>query len=176
MTIFSNRSFKYCAFIITLLLVISFLGYSAGDSSDAQVEWELVGCWVELNWIEGSTSYKSLGTIDNYYPGTEINSQSSHKLQAKTNCRGYSVDVKATQFDLPAGHLDVPGDALSDFSLHIDEWSEYKSFSEFEQGLNMIQNDTPGTSIFDIYYRYLIDEKDVSGDYTVYLTYTISSE
>ena len=160
------------------LFLLSPMAYSATEisSTNAEVSWELVGCWAELNWTGGDNYAKYLGSINNYSDGTEIVSQSDHNLQARTNCRGYTVDVEAMAFDLPAGHLEVPETAVERFGLTIDDWTNYKFFTDgFNVEKNMVTSSNAGTTNFDILYKYTTSVSDVSGDYTVYLKYTMST-
>jgi len=169
----------------SLILLVAFLmiggvlvsGATEIASNNAKVSWKLEGCWAELNWRGGDNSIKWLGNISNYGIGTEVTSNAdTHDLQARTNCRGYTVDVEATNFDLPTGHLDVPGTAIYDFRLTIDNWSDYKFFTDgFNVEKNMVTSSNAGTTNFDILYKYVVDEYDVSGDYVVHLKYTMST-
>ena len=169
---------KALILLVVSLFLLSPIAYSATEiaSTNAEVSWKLVGCWAELNWKGGDNYAKYLGTINNYSYGTEITSQNDHNLQARTNCRGYTVDVEATAFDLPAGHLETPETAVERFGLTIDDWTNYKFFTDgFNVEKNMVTSSNAGTTNFGILYKYITNISDVSGDYTVYLKYTMST-
>lgn len=170
---------KALILLVVSLFLLSPMAYSATEiaSTNAEVSWELVGCWAELNWTGGDNYAKYIGSIESYSDGTEIVSPSDHNLQARSNCRGYTVDVEATAFDTPDGHLEAPEAAVERFGLIIDDWSDYKFFTDgFDVEKNMVTSSNAGTTNFDILYKYITSISDVSGDYTVYLKYTMSTD
>jgi len=169
---------RFTLLFLSTLLVFSFATLVNAESTEEQVQvsWDLTGCWMEINYRGTSGSNKYLGNINNYYIGTEIDNEGSpHRLQARTNCKGYVVNVKATAFGLPTGHLDTPGLAIADFGIRRDDWTNYTYFSGLDLPIELENRSNAGTTNLDMYYRYVVDELDVPGNYTVWLLYTMAT-
>lgn len=93
---------KIAIFIIIILLVPVSVTMQAGPQS-VEVEWNLAGCWLDLDVSPFYRIAPIGGTTYNVWePGQIIEGNTPHEVTARSSCRGYSVDVEATSFDLPA--------------------------------------------------------------------------
>lgn len=175
--------------ILAVLLVLAFVAPVVAETErqGVDVSWELKGCWISLGAPSSHTIAPSDGTeYDNWQVGQIIGNNQAHRVEVRTSCRGYSLSVKSTDFDLPTGHGDSGAlwKAITDFELNPDvvtggvnsEWSGWNNFTTFGNDKTILQIDNPKTTKTDMYYQYHIDKNDVSGNYTMHLTYTASTE
>ncbi len=169
--------------ILLIVLLVGILGASAVQVESAtgnnEVYWTLQGCWINLNInaVDGSTNI-DLGTTTAYSPGDVLNNGgNSQRVQVITNCnQGYTVEVEATQFDLPTAHTVAPGGAITDFGI-MDEntMTSYVSLAGLNTSEQLANKPNAATTNLDMLYQYELDSEDVPGDYRVYLQYTAST-
>ncbi|MCF7876244.1 hypothetical protein K9M06_04230 [Candidatus Bipolaricaulota bacterium] len=148
-------------------------------SDQTEVYWNVTGgCWLNLS----AHTNLDLGSYSQIDVGSSINSEGTapgqKKVQVKTNCPSYDLQVKATQFDLPNNHGNDQSTAIQDFALKADQGSitSYTAFSGLDSNLLLDDNGSgPNTTNYTMDYQYTWDENDVPGSYRVHLTYTAST-
>jgi len=167
-------------FAVALLLVGMVLpgtwAREEGQSGQTEVSWSVNGCWLSLK-VHGDVD---LGTIT--APGQVLEDTSGNEVSLRTNCtNGYVLAVQAADAFIPAG---FEGDILADFawkvvkvSGNVNEYQDtYTTFSNFGEELKVGASERPGVAHFQMAYRYISDDEDIPGDYSITLLYTATSQ
>lgn len=149
-------------------------------SDQTEVYWEVTGgCWLNLSAHDNL----DLGAYDQIDVESSINSEDKgegqKKVQVKTNCESYDLQVEAAQFELPNTHGDDQSTAIQDFALKADQGSitSYTEFTGLDSELTVDDDGSgPNTTNYKMNYQYTWDENDVPGNYRVHLTYTASTD
>lgn len=176
---------------LILILIISLIAlptFAESDSQAVDVIWELEGCWISLEASPEHLIAPSGGTAyTNWSVGQTIGGDTPHEVTIRTSCKGYDLSVKSTGFDIPTGHKsqligfsEVP---YKDFEFYANvtgggvssQIQNYKAFDSLNTNEQILMTNNARTTYTDMYYRYHLDNLDVAGQYTMNLTYTVST-
>ena len=153
-----------------------------GDPASASLDDVVTVSWSVLNWIilyipAGDTSV-NLGEVGPglYHPDTGSWDQlesGGHEIYVITNDPdGFQLQVSATLVSCPDGHPNRDG------ILARLEWSsDTLGVSDYLNGTVTYTTDSSGlTSASDITYTFTPSFDDVAGDYSVTVTYTVTTQ
>lgn len=158
----------------TLLLGTASLTWAAEEAEDTHVFWTIGECWIALT-VHGDVD---LGTVTGVFSeGDTIEDTDYNRIQVKTNCMTWTLVVTREWTSAPVGYA---GDELVDFYQWVVNQGGNPNHTivmstATNEGGTVATGEKPGEHWFDMGYRYVLDLDDIPGDYTVTLTYTVTS-
>lgn len=115
--------------LLLFVLLVSLVGSTAlgqpVHEPSTEAYWTINDCWISID----AHANVDMGQISDFSPGDPLEADENN-VEVKSNCKGYTVDVSATQFSLPSDHLDDSGTAITDFAIQGGDYTSYQSFTE----------------------------------------------